>query len=125
MSIEGRGRRIPTSDKGSREVRHMPDSPQVEVDRLSGLRTFIPVKIGRCCKPHEGLVESSKTTRKTLFKQGKESRTTNGVSVTPLTRKPITPEYQTSHGGKRVGGGGTSKEAIRRAKKKQKKKRKK
>lgn len=120
-----RGKTIPRSRNNHGEVHHKPDTPLVETERLSGLRRFIPDKMKGCCALPEGSSEVKRGTKTTLFKQGQDAvRKTNGTLFVPIVKKAITPEFITSHGGKRVGGGGTSKEALRRAKKKQQKKKK-
>ncbi len=121
-----RGKTVPRSRSNRGEIHHKPDTPVVETERLSGLRKFIPDRLKGCCLIPQGPTEGERETRKTLFKHGEDSeRKTNGTLFVPITKKAITPEFKTSHGGRRVGGGGTSKEAIRRAKKKQRKKKKK
>ena len=85
-----------------------PDCPQVEIESLPQLRTFIP--------------NGKRIIPKGLSKV-KPAAIDNGFGITkgaveiPQTREPILPRKKVRHGGGRFIGGGTSKEALQRAKK--------
>ena len=106
---------VPRGNINRRAADNKPDVPATEVKSVRDLANFVPDRNGQSVIP-VGLVETTRTRSKDQL-----GRVVWGTVVTPLVRKPITPTFETSHGGRRVGGGGTSREAIRRAKKKSRK----
>ncbi len=112
-TLNGR-KTFPRNRNNRGEVHYRPDVPVVQAERVGRgkLDIFVPK---RARATSTGLYEM-KSWAKTALKDG----STTGKVLTPVTKMPLTPVFETSHGGKRVGGGGTSREALRRAKRKAK-----